>query len=107
MNAYKKIIIFFLLLITNSYCQAGLLDYFKTAVPTENLNKVRLPLGINERTNQLEHLKLELKDLHATDKDFTQSLQVQLDQTDQQIKEIKAVIYFRLGIILFFSLIQK
>ncbi len=91
MNAYKNIITFFLLLIASFYCNAGLLDYFTTSAPSENQQaKIRLPLGINERKNQLEHLKLELKELHATAKDFAHTIQLNLDQTSNEIKETKA-----------------
>jgi small-conductance mechanosensitive channel len=75
-----------------SFSQAGLLDYFgigNSQKQNEPQNKIRIPLGINEKKDQLERLKADLAELQSTEKEFLETIQTNLDQTTAEINETK------------------
>lgn len=55
----------------------------------ESPSKLRIPLGINEKKEQLERLKTDLKELESTQKEFLTTIQSHLDQNTSAINEIK------------------
>lgn len=56
---------------------------------SESPSKLRIPLGITEKKEQLERLKADLQELESTQKEFLETIQLNLDQNTAAINEIK------------------
>lgn len=88
----KRNLIISLALLINCFwlTQAGIFDYLNFEnTSSEGQTKIRLPLGINEKKEQLERLKNDQLELQKTDEEFLKSIQANLDQATASINETK------------------
>lgn len=94
MKKYNSLVIIALILIQTATLQGGLFDYFKLGFKQNETTqtKIRFPLGIAEKKEQLEHLKSDETDLQNNQKDFLEKIQSHLDEITVQINEIKKLI---------------
>ena len=90
MKKFNYSITLFFLITSISLSHASLFDYFGFGTTqNENQSKIRIPLGINEKKEQLERLKADLFELQKTEKEFLDTIQTQLDLTTTAINETK------------------
>ena len=90
MKLYNRLIIFLVILHATSV-HAGIFDFFKFATKKSDVptTKIRLPLGIAEKKEQLGYLENELTELQNGQKEFLDKVQGNLDQTTEQINDVK------------------
>ncbi len=91
MKLYNRLIIIFLVVLHAVSIHAGIFDFFKFATKKADLptTKIRLPLGIAEKKEQLGYLENELTELQNGQKEFLDKVQGNLDQTTEQINDVK------------------